>query len=319
MIEFYKNKESLNKITEDKIKGCNFVKYAMAVAVAGHHNIVVSGSDGCGKSLLLKHLPNLMPKLIGDEIAANEKTCLDIGLAGKYFDKQKRPFRTPHNSIGIERFCGGGVNLSRGEVTLADNGILFLDDAVEFKTSVLQMLRVPLESKEVCLSRAGHSVIYPANFQLAMTVKPCPCGNLGSKDKVCLCSQRGIEFYQKKISAPLYDRIAIKIDMNNFIGFDFYTEEELQEKIKRAWEKMFSRVHVFNNDLEGAQKYCLNEITDKAKTLYNNVIEKYNLTFKQQDYLLKVARTVADMEAHNEIYEDDMRIAMGLSKLGFGI
>lgn len=319
-VEFYETtkKESLDCLSpnEEQKDSWNFLKYAMAVSVAGHHNIITVGNEGCGKTLVMQHFPSLLPKLKDFEQFQNEKIYSLAGLVGKYYDKSKRPFRMPHQTASIEGMCGGGVNLRPGEMTLANNGVLFLDESAEFRTSVLQMLRVPLENRSIMLSRAGRSTVFPANFILAMATNPCPCGNFGSKNKVCLCSASAVEHYWKKFSAPLLDRVAVRVDMNN-VPKDFtnYSQDELRAKIKRAWEaKMAREQPKFNNDLNEAEiENLAHKITEKAKTLFSDTVKGENLTHRQSNYILKLARTVADMEGHEEIYFKDMQMALSLN------
>lgn len=308
------DKTDLDKLvpTEKHKDSWYFLKYAMAVAVAGHHNIITSGMPGCGKTLLMQYIPSLLPKLTKSEMQTNDRIYSIAGLAGKYLSRRQRPFRQPHQTASIESMSGGGFNCRPGEIALANNGVLFLDEAAEFRTTVLQLLRVPLENRKITLSRAGRFTVFPANFLLAMAVNPCPCGNFGAKDKICLCSQHAIELYWKKFSAPLLSKIAIRIDMNNAPkNFPNHSQDELRAKIKIAWEKQFSRDKCFCNDLQ--DKSCLNEITEKAKLLFCQQKEQYKLTNGQAEYILKLARTVADMEEHSEIYLEDIAMALTLN------
>lgn len=159
----------------DSIEGHNGLKYAMAVAVAGRHNILAYGRPGCGKTIVLQHLPELMPKLLPEESQITTRIHSIAGLLNPSEGfKTNRPFRMPHQTASIEGMCGGGVNCRPGEISLAHNGVLFLDEAAEFRTSVLQMLRVPLECNSITLSRAGRTTVYPARFQLVMATNPCP-------------------------------------------------------------------------------------------------------------------------------------------------
>ena len=170
---------------------------AIEIAVAGKHNLLITGRHGCGKTMAVQRLiPLLTPKLTVDE---SQSVTRIWSLAGLMKPTEplvrKTPFRIPHQTASIEGICGGGPNCRPGEISLAHNGVLFLDEAAEFRSSVLQMLRVPLESHTITLSRAGRSTTYPANFQLIMATNPCPCGNYGSKEKICLCSAKSVEMY----------------------------------------------------------------------------------------------------------------------------
>ena len=209
------------------LKGYSKAVRAISIAVAGKLNILAYGAPGCGKTMLLQSLiPYLTPCLTVEELESVKRL---YSLAGMEYKTNNAPFRIPHQTASIEGICGGGPNIRPGEISLAHNGTLFLDEAAEFRTSVLQILRVPLETKQITLSRAGRSTNFPANFQLAMAVNPCPCGNYGEKDRICLCSSKAIELYWKKFSAPLLDRIQIKIRVEKD---ESETEPVLLEKIR---------------------------------------------------------------------------------------
>lgn len=297
----------------DSIKEHGFVKYAIAAAVAGKHNIMITGKPGCGKTSLLRCMPCIMPNLLNDEFQQAERIYSAAGLTGKDGMIRQRPFRTPHQTVTIEGIVGGGRNLRPGEASLAHDGVLFLDEAAEFRTSVLQMLRVPLESRSISLARMGRSTVYPADFQLAMAANPCPCGNFGDKDRICLCSAEAVEMYWKKISVPLMDRVEIRVGMaNEDKNFPDITQEKLREKVRRAWEAQLKR-GVFNGrlglKLEGM------EISEEAKNVLEGIIET-----NQDEWNARrianfkcLARTVADMEGHEKIMKDDLEMALRLN------
>lgn len=307
MIKFDKitKADSLDNFNSERI---NFLKYAMAVAVAGHHNIIVTGDDR-EYTLLMQ---NLLPNLSENEAKENAKI-----YASKIYTSPPyvRPFRTPHYSTSIEGMFGGGIKCNPGEISFANNGVLLLEDVTEFKTSVLQMLRSALRLKHIILSRCGNVFEYPANFQLAMTLKPCMCGNFGNKNKKCFCSQESINLYWKKIE-PLLNEVAIQIDLNDVEKVQNYSEKELQEKIKNAWEIQNSRNKGFNNDLKNLD--YLNEVDNNAKD-YFYLIKNQLLNENQSEQVLKVARTIADMEKQKDIQIENIEMAMsfvfGLEKI----
>ena len=184
---------------------------ALQIAAAGGHNCMVFGPPGCGKTLAIHRFPSLLPLLSGKDAAEVTRIYSIAGLLPRDVQLiRKPPFRIPHQGASLEGMIGGGVSCSPGEVSLAHNGVLFLDEAAEFRTSVLQSLRVPIENGSVTLSRAGRHTVFPARFQLLVATNPCPCGNYGSPDKVCLCSVKAVEQYWKKFSSPLMDRIDIR-------------------------------------------------------------------------------------------------------------
>lgn len=218
--------------TELKVKMTDKEMLALVVGAAGRFNMMFFGSPGCGKTMLMQYMQYLTPSLTEEESKSVKRIYSLAGYGNKDENKVYPPFRIPHQTASIEGICGGGPNCRPGEITLAHNGVLFLDEAAEFRSSVLQMLRVPLENKSITLSRAGRTTTYPANFQLLMACNPCPCGNYGSKDKICLCSAKSVELYWKKLSGPLLDRVPIRlhIDQSEEERKE-YTLEELQRYV----------------------------------------------------------------------------------------
>ena len=220
---------------KDKIEMTEKEMLALVVGASGRFNMMFTGSPGCGKTMLMQYMQYLTPSLTEEESKSVKRIYSLAGLSLKDENRTYPPFRIPHQTASIEGICGGGPNCRPGEITLAHNGVLFLDEAAEFRSSVLQMLRVPLENKSITLSRAGRTTVYPANFQLLMACNPCPCGNLGSKDKICLCSAKSVEQYWKKFSAPLLDRVPIKIHIDPEKGErKEYSLEELQTYVMTA-------------------------------------------------------------------------------------
>ena len=229
------------------LKGYSKVVRAISIAVAGKLNILAYAAPGCGKTMLLKGLiPYLTPCLTVEELESVKRL---YALAGMEYNTDNAPFRMPYQTASIEGMYGGGPNLRSGEISLAHNGTLFLDEAAEFRTSVLQMLRVPLESRSITLSRAGRSTIFPANFQLAMAVNPCPCGNYGEMKNICLCSAKSVEMYWKKFSEPLLNRIQIKIHVEKDEGeTESVSLEKLREQVANAY-RIQRKAGKFNRDL----------------------------------------------------------------------
>lgn len=281
----------------DSIEGHNGLKYAMAVAVAGGHHLLAYGHSGYGKTTVLRHMPELLPNLTEDEIPSVTRVHSIAGLMSNSEKMKKwRPFRMPHQTVSIEGMCGGGVSCRPGEISLAHNGVLFLDEAAEFKSSVLQIMRVPLENGYITLSRAGRSTTYPAKFQLIMATNPCPCGNFGSKDKVCLCSARSIEMYWRKFPRPLIDKIAIRIRCD---GDDVCAKDvslgELRQRIRMAYDRQLARQGKRNQDLSLGEISEMIKFSADADLVLKSQAESKGLSETAVATVKKLARTLADM------------------------
>jgi magnesium chelatase family protein len=320
-ITFTKSEEdsldTVNEIGGEKAEVVAGMKYAMAVAAAGRHNIIAIGSPGCGKTMLLQRLPEITPNFVTEEDAYT--TTRIWSLAGLLHPDEgtlkKRPFRIPHQTASIEGICGGGPDCRPGEISLAHGGTLFLDEAAEFRSSVLQMLRVPLESHQITLSRAGRSTVYPADFQLAMAVNPCPCGNYGSKTKICLCSAKSIDNYWKKFSAPLLERV----DIRYFFDEDYklptsidLSLEGIRAMVKQAWETQYKRQGKLNRDLTPEELLTYAPLSKDVDTMLTKATCGSSL--RAVVSIRKLARTVADMNGLENIDTDCMSVALELHR-----
>ena len=220
---------------KDKIEMTEKEMLALVVGASGRFNMMFFGGPGSGKTRLMQYMQYLTPSLTKEESKSVKRIYSLTGLPLKDENRTYPPFRIPHQTASIEGICGGGTNCRPGEITLAHNGVLFLDEAAEFRSSVLQMLRVPLENKSITLSRAGRTTVYPANIQFLMACNPCPCGNYGSKDKICLCSAKSVEQYWKKFPGPLLDRVPIRLHIDPSEGErKTYSLEELQTYVMTA-------------------------------------------------------------------------------------
>jgi magnesium chelatase family protein len=316
--------EILPSLEFSEIKKQGALVRALQIAAAGAHNLLAYGPPGCGKTLALSRFPALLPFL--NEAEARPVTRI-YSLAGDLPHGQplirNPPFRTPHPSTSLEGMIGGGSNCSPGEVSLAHNGVLFLDEVAEFKSHVLQSLRIPMESGCVTVSRAGRKSIYPASFQLIAAANPCPCGNFGSRGKICLCSARTVEQYWKKISAPLLDRIDIRVPVfpeeEKSQTVNSKSTADLREAIGYAVEVQRRRQQKRNRLLlpEEIRKYCIME--GSADSLLSDAAAEYGFSQRGVASCLKLARTIADMEKHKKITADDIREAIGLRKSEGGL
>lgn len=291
-IEF--NEIEKNEETIDDVKGLYGLKYAMTIAIAGRHNIMAFGNVGSEKTTLMQKMPQIMPKLLPDERESVKNIYTQAGLESiTYIKDNTRPFLTPHPTASIEGMCGGGAECRAGAITLAHNGVLFLQEATEFRCSVLQMLRVPIECGQITLSRAGVTKIFPAKFQLAMTTETCPCGNYGAKSKVCLCSAKSVEQYWKKFSAPLLDRIDIRYNcFEENTNFPRYTLDEMREHIKLAWERQYARQGKLNADLYPSDLCDVKFSPDAERHL--NYLENAGYSPRAIASIKKVAMTLND-------------------------
>ena len=306
-----------------ELKGQKKLVRALQIAAAGGHNLIALGAPGCGKTMSIQKFPVLNPILSKEEAQSVTRIWSLAGLI-KPSEPLIRfpPFRIPHQTASIEGICGGGPNCRPGEISLAHNGVLFLDEAAEFRSSVLQMLRVPLENGSITLSRAGRSTNYPANFQLLMAVNPCPCGNFGSKTKLCLCSAKSVDQYWKKFSAPLLDRIDLRVFVEN--NSDDITPEprpgltgtqEIQEGIARAVKAQRERQQSRNSRLTPQEVLDICKIDEQVQELLDKAIARYGFSPRAIASCLKVSRTIADIEGSPEITPRHMSEAIDFRKL----
>ena len=275
----------------------NALKMAIAIAISGRHHILTYGSINNSKATTLLQLSyEITPDLLENEKDSVKRIQSLAGLDRKEKFVNIRPFRIPHQTASIEGICGGGINCRPGEISLAHNGVLFLDEVAEFRTSVLQMLRVPLENKNIALCRAGRTTVYPADFQLFMKANSCPCGNYGSKDRICLCSAKSVEQYWKKISAPLLDRIEIIANTDELEEEEFTSKEELQKMVKRAWTIQLERQGKLNSHLNTNEIAKFITYDETCKDYLLDMMMKNSFTQRRLDHIITVSQTIADMK-----------------------
>ena len=315
-----------NSLDFKYVKGQATAKRALEIAAAGGHNVLMIGPPGSGKTMLAKCFPSILPKLTFEE--ALEVTKIH-SIAGTLDSKDgiiySRPIRSPHHTTTTLALTGGGRNARPGEISLAHTGVLFLDEMPEYKRDTLETLRQPLEDGVITVSRVESSVEYPANFTLIASMNPCPCGNYGSRDKECKCNPTAIHKYLSKLSGPLMDRIDMHIEVDS-VTYDELNSEELEE----ASESIKSRVDsarqiqldrykdtaIFSNAKMNDQqikKYC--KISFESDKMLRYAFEKMNLSARGYNRILKVARTIADLEGSKDILDEHIMEAISYRSL----
>jgi len=293
-----------------QVKGQHMAKRALQLAAAGHHNILFIGSPGSGKTMLAKRLESIMPPMTFKEVLETSKIYSITGKLTNQSLLTKRAFRNPHHTISQAGLVGGGTYPQPGEISLAHHGILFLDELTEFRRDTLEALRQPLESKTVSISRVAQSVSFPASFLLVAALNPCPCGFFGDKKRQCTCSRQQIVKYIGKLSGPLLDRIDLQVHVQSIeydsikTTADTQSSAELYEKVliaREIQEKRFGAVAIYNNFMTADQveKYCI--LTPAAEAIIRKAFDKLNLSMRGYHKVLKVARTIADLAACEEI------------------
>ena len=296
------------------VKGQEKAKKALEIAAAGGHNLLMTGSPGSGKTLMAKCIPSILPPLELSEAFELTKIYSIAGLLSP--DKplmNKRPFRTVHHTASANGIIGGGINPKPGEITLAHRGVLFLDEMVEFPRNVLETLRQPLEDGEIVISRTKTSIKYPAKFMLIGAMNPCPCGFLGDKEKQCRCSDTQIQRYQSRLSGPLLDRIDLVITVPRLTTDELVQKGEsepsakIRERIVRARKIQAQRYQndgiLTNSELSTKliKKYCV--LSEKCAEILKFAAQKYGLSGRKYNRVLKLARTIADLDNSKKITE----------------
>ncbi len=304
---FKQSIEDTTGLNFNQVKGQIVVKRALEIAASGRHSILLVGSPGCGKSMLASRLNTILPPLNVEQALSNASIQSLAGNEFKLENWGKVPFRQPHHSSSKAAMIGGGSIPKPGEISLAHNGVLFLDEILEFDRGVLEVLREPLETKKINLARARYKVEYPADFQLIGAMNPCPCGSFEHPHRLCRCSPEQVQRYTAKLSEPLLDRIDLVVqmpyiktsDLERFASGD--DSSVIKERVIRARRRQINRQGKLNYQLSGqeVELYCILE--PEAKQLLFKLSEKVGLSVRAYYKLLRVAQTIADMTSKVKI------------------
>lgn len=310
--------EPAQSVLLEDIHGQLAAKRALIIAAAGHHNLLMDGSPGAGKTMLAHALRGILHPL-------NRQELIDVtklhDLAGELTNTivAHRPFRAPHHTASRTSLIGGGTTVKPGDISLAHHGILFLDELPEFPRSTLEALRQPLEDKKICISRANQRFVYPADFTLVATKNPCPCGYQLSKTNNCVCTAAQIAQYKKRLSGPLLDRIDLIITVNPIAHAQLLETSEtlttraaqaLVEKAVKAQHQRYQSASFKNSHLQAKQITSVARLSSAAKKLLDTAAVKMNISARVYIKLIRVARTIADIYGVNSIEENHIREAL---------
>jgi magnesium chelatase family protein len=308
-----------------ELKGQTRLRRALEIAAAGGHNLLLLGPPGSGKTMAARRFPGLLPDLAEEEAVEVASLYSLAGLLGEGAALDLRPpFRAPHHSASLEGIIGGGRSLRPGEISLAHRGVLFLDEAAEFRSDALQSLREPLEEGRVSLVRAGSLARFPSDFQLLLAANPCPCGNLGRKGKACLCSIAELQRYRRKIGGPLLDRIDIRVPVEptsaeSLLGPPGETSGEVRARVEAARRLQSARLESegmagrrgprlsgLNASLHPSQVEDFCRLEPPAVRLFQRAVERLDLSSRACHSILKIARTIADLARSESIGEEPL-------------
>ncbi len=318
------DEEYLYEFDFAEVKGQEKLRRGVEIAVAGGHNVLMVGSPGSGKSMIAKRIPTIMPKMTFDEVLEVTKIHSVAGVLQSGRAVTKRPFRAPHHSASAVSIVGGGSKARPGEISLAHKGVLFLDELPEYRKDVIEAMRQPIEDNYVTVARAMGSYTYPSNVMLVCAMNPCRCGYYGDPSKKCRCSESDVARYLSKVSGPMLDRIDIQLEAKS-VNYDDLQKPKgesssvLRERIERAraiQKERYKNENVScNADLTGSlvEKYCV--VGEEEKALLEQAFKTMTLSARAYTRILKVARTIADLDGRENIDSMDIAEAIGYRNL----
>ena len=315
------NPSTMYDVDFGDVQGQELGKRAMLISAAGHHHCIMIGPPGGGKTMMAERLPTILPPMTWNEMVEVSRIQDVIGLLGDNGLVRNRPFRHPHHTATLASMVGGGIQGRPGEVTLAHGGVLFMDEAPEFQRQVIDALRQPLESRTITINRSQGNYIYPANFICILAANPCPCGYYHDPHRECICSETMVKNYQQRLSGPIMDRIDLHIPVERPTleqlldhSTSTMTSESMRQQVIMATALQQKRYKNLEFNSNGAVPHRaigeLCNITDKAWSVLGNIFDHFHLSGRAFDRILKVARTIADLEGNPQVEPHHISEAM---------